>query len=368
MRVISRSTSRLFRNRPIDVAAVGGELGVRYVVEGSVRVESGTMRVDVALTDAKSRLQVWTQRFERPKDQSFAVEDEIARAIARHLHIEIIGDADRRAGPQDERRAPQAEQSREIQALLARGWGAMLQIASAGASSGADRYFEEVLKRDPENASALIGLGGYHVSVVAMFLVADTEPHLVRAEALLARALAKAPNSSMAHYFEGVLMKTRARPQEALAAFARTVELNPSFSLAYAQIGHVLSRIGRLPEALEHIRYAIRLSPKDPNLGLWSLFGGQIELEQGHDAAALDWLRRAVTLDPQSAFAHASLAAALALRGDKAGAAAEAAKARALAPWLTTDKMIERLAGLSTAEGKPRRLLEGLRKAFDDPS
>ena len=76
----------------------------------------------------------------------------------------------------------------------------------------------------------------------------------------------------------------------------------------------------------------------------------------------------AVALDPQSAFAHASLAAALALQGDKAGAAAEAAKTRALAPWLTTDKMIERLVGLATAEGKPRRLLEGLRKAFDDPS
>ena len=363
MRVISRSTSRLFRDRPIDVAAIGGQLGVRFVVEGSVRQEGETLRIDVALTDAKTRLQVWTQRFERGKAASFAVQDEIARGIARHLHLEIIGEADRSAPPG----APKPGAA-EIRALLARGWGAMLQIAAAGTSSGADRYFEAVLKRDPENVSALIGLGGYHATVVAMFLVSEPEPHLAKAEALLKRAVEKSPSSSMAHYFQGVVHKTRARPQAALASFARTVELNPSFALAHAQIGHVLSRIGRLPEALEHIRYAIRLSPRDPNLALWSLFGGQIELERGNDAAALDWLRRAHALDAKNPFIPASLAAALTLTGDKAGAAEYAAKTRALAPWLTHDKMVERLVGLSTEEGKPRRLLQGLKKAFDGPS
>jgi TolB-like protein/cytochrome c-type biogenesis protein CcmH/NrfG len=364
VRVISRSTSRLFRDRPIDVAAVGAELGVRFAVEGSVRQEGDKLRIDVALIDAKTRLQVWTQRFERAKDESFAVQDEIARGIARHLHIEMIEEADRAVRPG----AAPGSGAQEIQALLARGWGAMLQIAAAGASSGADRYFEAVLKRDPENVSALIGLGGYHATVVAMFLVAEPEPHLAKAEALLARAVAKSPGSSMAHYFQGVAHKSRARPREALASFARTVELNPSFALAHAQIGHVLSRTGRLPEALEHIRYAIRLSPRDPNLALWSLFGGQIEVERGNDAAALDWLRRAHALDPRNPFIPASLAAALAMTGDKAGAAEYAAKTRALAPWLTLDKMVDRLVGLSTEEGKPRRLLEGLKKAFESPS
>jgi TolB-like protein/DNA-binding SARP family transcriptional activator/Flp pilus assembly protein TadD len=360
MRVISRATSRLFRNKPVDVAAIGSELGVRYIVEGSVRSQGDTLRIDVVLTDAKSRLQVWSQRFERPKAESFAVQDDIARGIARHLHIEILGDADRRAGPETK--------SGEIDALLARGWGAMLQIAASGTSSGADRYFEEVLKRDPENVSALIGLGGYHVTVVAMFLVADPEPHLARAAPLITKAIEKAPRSSMAHYFQGVLHKTKGRPNAALESFARTIELNPSFSLAHAQIGHVLSRTGRLPEALEHIRYAIRLSPKDPNLGLWSLFGGQIELERGNDAAALDWLRRALAVDPRNPFIPATLAAVLALTGDKAGAAKYAAKTRALAPWLTHEKMVERLVGLSSENGKPKRLLEGLRKAFGDPA
>ena len=74
----------------------------------------------------------------------------------------------------------------------------------------------KVQKRDPGNVSATIGLGGYHVTVVAMVLVADPEPHHVRAEALLARALEKAPNASMVHFYHGVLHKTRGRPEAAL--------------------------------------------------------------------------------------------------------------------------------------------------------
>ena len=183
----------------------------RFVVEGSVRQEGETLRIDVALTDAKTRLQVWTQRFERGKAESFAMQDEIARGIARHLHIEMIDEAGRAVRPG----AAPKPGAAEIQGLLARGWGAMLQLASAGTSSGADRYFEVVLKRDPGNVSALIGLGGYHTTVVAMFLVAEPEPHLAKAEALLARAVAKSPNSSMAHYFQGITHKTRAPMQAA---------------------------------------------------------------------------------------------------------------------------------------------------------
>lgn len=361
MRVIARATARLYRDRPVDVAAIGAELGVHYVVEGSARVTGERLRIDVSLVDAKSRLQLWTRTFELPKADTAALEDEIARGIARHLHLEILGDADKRT-------PPGAVGDGELRSLLARGWNAMLTIAAGGTASGADRYFEAVLRRDPDNVSALIGLGGYHVSVVAMFLVSDPAKHLARAEPPLAKALAKAPQASMAHYFQGVLHKTRGEPEAALKAFARTLEINPSFALAHAQVGHVLSRTGRLPEALEHIRYAIRLSPRDPNLGLWSLFGGQIELERGNDAAALDWLRRAAALNPQSPFTHATLAAALALQGDRPGAAQHAAKARALAPWITRHKLEERLVGLSTRDGAPRRLMEGLKKAFDSPS
>jgi tetratricopeptide (TPR) repeat protein len=146
------------------------------------------------------------------------------------------------------------------------------------------------------------------------------------------------------------------------------LELNPSYAPAYAQVGHVLSRIGKLNEAIEQVRYAIRLSPKDHALGIWTLFGGQIELELGHDDAAREWLSRAAELTPRSPFAQASLAALYALRGDHANMTKHADEARKLAPWLTLEKMKERVVGLSDQGGEPRRLLEGLRLAFAERS
>lgn len=359
LRVISRATSRLYKDKPVDVAALGTELGVRYVVEGSVQRQGDRVRINIGLTDASSRIQVWSERFERPVAERFAVQDEIARGLARHLHVGVLTN-------EDNRRAPGTDP--QIDDLLARGWASMLRISVTGTNSGADRDFEAVLKRDPDNVSALTGLGAYHASVVAMFLVKETAPHLEKAETYLARAVKLQPNASLPHYFTGILHKTRGRPQEALKSFTRTVELNPSFAPAYAQIGHVLSRIGRLPEALDHVRYAIRLSPKDPNLGLWSTFGGQIELELGNDRAAIDWLTKAAALDPRSPFIRAALAAAHMLQGDKATAAKFVEETRALAPWLTLERMIERLAGLSEAGHEPKRLLQGLRLAFAKPS
>jgi tetratricopeptide (TPR) repeat protein len=201
-----------------------------------------------------------------------------------------------------------------------------------------------------------------------MFLLADPQPRLERGEALLRRAIAVSPQISLAHFYLGMLEKNRARPRAALAAFTKVLELNPSYAPAYAQVGHVLSRIGQLNEAMEHVRYAIRLSPKDHAAGVWTLFGGQIELELGHDDLALEWLSRAAELTPRSPFAQASLAAAYALRGDHANASRHAAEVRRLAPTLTLERMRERLVGLSENGGEPRRLLEGLRLAFGERS
>lgn len=359
-RVISRATSRLYRDRPVDVAAVGAELGVRYVVEGDVRLQDGSLRVNVALTDAATRIQVWAERFEREGVDRRTLTDDITRAIARQLHVEVLTLEDRK-------RSPAGAADAGIADLLAKGWAAMLRIGATGTTSGADGYFEEVLARDPENVSALTGFGGYNVSVVAMFLVDDRESHLVRGAAALEHAIRNDPQASLPYYFQGILEKTRGHPHEALVAFTKVLERNPSFAPAYAQIGHVLSRIGRLNEAMENVRYAIRLSPRDPNLGLWSLFGGEIELELGQDEAATDWLRRAAVLDPQSPFMHAGLAAAYALRDDPA-AAEEAAEVRKLAPWLTPEQMIDRLVGLSDSGSEPRRLMTGLHKAFPGPT
>lgn len=357
LRVISRQTTRLYQGRAVDVAAVGTELGVSYVVEGSVHREGTTLRVNVALTETQSRVQVWSDRIEADLNDSFAAQNALVRGIARRLQVGHLV-------LEDLRRRPGQTVSPDVRDLVARGWGAMLAIGDIGKAGGAQHYFEEALKREPANASARLGLAAYNASVVAMFLVPEPEPYLSRAESALDRLIGEQVDASLPYYFRGIVHKARGRPQAALDDFRRLLELNPSFAPGYAQVGHVLSRIGRIDEAMDHVRYAIRLSPKDPLLALWSLFGGEILLEGGRDEEAMEWLMRAASLNPRSPFIRASLAAAHALRGDTSQAAALAAEVRVLAPWLSAERMIARLQGLSTAGSEPRRLIEGLQRAF----
>jgi TolB-like protein/DNA-binding SARP family transcriptional activator len=361
LRVIARQTSRLYGGKSVDVAAIGAELGVRYVVEGNVQFQKPNLRVNVSLVDATTRLQVWSDRFDRDYAEESKVQDEIVRGIARALHLTVLANEDRR-------RPPASPQKAGIDELLSKGWYAMANNSVLDITAGPARYFGEVLGRDSDNVSAMIGLGGYHVVLVDRFLVAEPGDHLDLAEELLRKAIKRNPQSVMSYYFLGVLHRLRGQRPEALAAFGKALEHNPSLPLAYAQSGDVLAHMGKLDEAMDHVLYAIRLSPKDPSLGLFSLFAGKIELERGNNAAAIGWFKRAVTLAPRSALNHAFLAASLALQEEKAASAKSAAAARGIAPWLTYERMAKRVVD-ETEEGlQPRRLIEGLQKAFDDPS
>jgi DNA-binding SARP family transcriptional activator/TolB-like protein/Tfp pilus assembly protein PilF len=358
-RVISPQTSRLYGGTA-DIARIGAELGVRYVVEGDLRFEGPRLRLNVALTDVATRLQVWSDRFDRDQTDSLAVRDEMAHAITRRLQINIVAAEDRR-------RPPNLPAQPGIDDLLAKGWAATARISTADKNTGADTYFAKVLELDPDNVSALVGLGAFHVTRAVMFLAAEDSAVLTKAEGFLKRAIELEPRTSLAYYYLGLLEKMRGHPDAALQQFRTVLELNRSYAPAYAQVGHVLSRIGRLDEALDYVRYAVRLSPKDHNLAIWSMFGGQIELELGHDEAAIEWLSRAADAAPGSPFIQAALAAAFALRGDRELAAKHASETRRLGPWMTNEVMTARVVGLSAPGSEPRRLIRGLNIAFGNP-
>src|SRR5262249_23723425 len=157
--------------------------------------------INVGLIDAASRVQVWAERFERPRSERFDLQDEMARAVARQLHVTVMRAEGRRPA------TPAAAEE-----LVARGWAAMLRISDAGVQNGAEAYFQQALALDPDNVSAQIGIGAFHASVVAMFLVRDPAPHLAQAESMLTKALQLEPGASVGHYFKGILHKTRGEP------------------------------------------------------------------------------------------------------------------------------------------------------------
>jgi TolB-like protein len=114
-RVIARTTSLQYAGRPLDVGALETELGVEYAVEGDVRLEDGKVRINIALIDVKSRLQVWAERYERDEADQVAVKDEIVRALARQLHLTVMEQRGRN-GPTD---------NPSINETLGRAWAAL---------------------------------------------------------------------------------------------------------------------------------------------------------------------------------------------------------------------------------------------------
>jgi DNA-binding SARP family transcriptional activator/TolB-like protein/Flp pilus assembly protein TadD len=363
IRVISAQTSSLYRGKTVDVAAVGAELGVRYVVEGQVHVQNDRLQITVALIDSYSRLQVWSDRSEHAWADRFSAQDEVPRGLARALDVQAVGAESRRT----------AHELGEpgVEGLLARGWDAIYRNTMAYRSTAASTtgeakdYFEEALRRDPDSLTALIGLAAANVVSIAGLSAAEREASLARAEDLLRRVIARNQESVGAFYWLGLVQRTRGQLDEALRSFARATKLSPSFAVAYAQAGYVEGLTGRADEGLAHIRYAIRLNPQDPTVGLSYMFAGQIELERGHFGAAIDWLSRAVELVPHNARANASLAAACALAGDMTGAARWVAEVKKLVPGGP-----DRIAAMSVdpymngSKVDAARFAEGWRKAL----
>src|SRR6202022_4000506 len=139
--------------------------------------------------------------------------------------------------------------------------------------------------------------------------------HLAKAVQLLQEVVRRQPTSAGAYHYLGLDQKNLGDLQYALESFERSIELSPSNVGGNAHIGHVLVRLGRHAEGLEHVRYAMRLSPRDPNLAYWLDFAGQAELELGHDQGAIDHFRRSAALNPAYQRSWAGLAATHALMG-----------------------------------------------------
>jgi TolB-like protein/DNA-binding SARP family transcriptional activator/Tfp pilus assembly protein PilF len=352
-RVISRQTVRKFQDQQIDIDAIRAELRVRYILEGSVRVSGDTLRVNVALTDSASKAAIWSDRVERNGADRQGLQDEIVARLARELHLEIMPIESER-----QRNDPDAE------ALAYRGWAAM-NVAFAKTSSGtfemAERLFTQSLERDPQNLSAMVGLGAYHANVGAQVLDSNSAAHLDKAKQILSDVLTRAPSNGAAPFYLGLVHGASGRLDDALASFRRALEVNPSHAGAHAHVGHTLARMDRATEGLEHLHYALRLSPRDPNLAYWHEFIGSAEIALGHYPAAIESFDRSASLNPGYPRSWAGLSAAHALAGDMDAARKHADKLRTFAPGADTEALIRRFG---RNKNQSPKLQEGLRLAL----
>ena len=349
LRVISRQTSRTYAANA-DPAAVGTELGVRYVLRGHVDAKAD-IRIAVELIDTKSGAKVWSQAFQRVGHDHVALQDEIINGLGRELSVEVT-------------RAESNASSGEIQALIFKGWSAIHDAAASGfpALTKAEEFFSRALKHEPQNTRALTGLAAFHVLVAVQLFAPDPAPHIDKAESILAPLVAGKSAAGEIYAYKGLLELARRRSPDAAQWFERAIEQSPSLAPAYAQLGRLLVGQGRAAEGLEHVSYAMRLSPRDPAMSYWLGFAGTAQLELGDDAKAIAYLDRAVALHPTQPRTLLVLAAAHAMADDMPKARHTLTLVQKKLPHLTGDKLIDRFFGASPS-GWPR-LREGLRRVL----
>ena len=354
--VISRNTAFTYRNKPVDAKQIGRELGVRYVLEGSVRRSGNQLRVNAQLIDAETDAHLWAERFDRDTSDLFALQDEITSRIAVAVDGELVS-------------AEAARPTANPDALdyMLRGRAAYSKPARENYTE-AVRLFEKALALDPSSVAAQTWLASTFVGRVLNGMSDDPTSDLQHADEAIARTLAVWPNNARAHFAEGQVRRAQSRYEEAIPEYERAIALDHNFAAAYAYLGTCKLAIGSIDEVISNEQQAVRLNPRDWNLGGWYFTIGAVHLLKGQIDEAILWLERSRSANAGFHRTRASLAAAYALKGDTQHAAAELAEARRLNDRYSSIARLKAAPGYQVLEApKIRALAEatyfaGLRK------
>ena len=321
MFVISRNTAFTYRNKPVDTKQIGRELGVRYVLEGSVRRSSNRVRVSAQLIDAATDAHLWAERFDRDTADLFALQNEITRRLASALGVELIA-----------AEAARPTEHPDVLDYILRGRAVLLRPRTPDSHREAINLFEHALALDPQSVEAQGRLAGVLVTQVLLGMTdpASAEPDIARAEELVDRALTASPRFALAHVAKGHVLRVQRRWEEAIPEYEAALALEPNAVFALINLGWCKLRTGSIEEVTPLVQQAIRLSPRDPHIGACYHLIGTVHLLQSHIDEAIAWLEKARGALPGVPAHRSHLAAAYALRGETDRAAAELAEARRL--------------------------------------
>jgi TolB-like protein/DNA-binding winged helix-turn-helix (wHTH) protein len=357
MLVISRNTAFTYRNKAVDTKQIGHELGVRYLLEGSVQRSGNEVRVSAQLIDAATDTHLWAERFDHGIGDLFALQNEITGRIRNALNVELMA-------------AEAARPTEHPDALdyIFRGRDLFFgKSLSRENSAEALSLFAHALALDPQSAEAQTHLAGVLVSRVVASMTDSAAADLARSEGLVDQALAASPRSSYAHYVKGTVLRAQNRCEEALPEFETALTLNRNSVGALQGLGWCRLFTGSIDEVIPLEEQGIRLSPRDPNIGYRYLLIGTVHLLQSRTGEAIVWFEKGRRGMPALPVLHARLAAAYALSGESERAAAELAEARRLNGDLYSS-IAHVKSGGSRVVPKVRDLFEatyfaGLRKA-----
>jgi adenylate cyclase len=319
MFVISRNTAFSYREKPINAKQIGRELGVRYVLEGSVQRSGSQVRVNAQLIAADSDAHLWAERFDRDTGDLFALQKRDHGTDRNALHLRLI--SVEAARPTDDPGALD---------YIFRGRAAFAKPPSPDKYEDAISLFERALLLDPRSVEAQSLLAGALTARVLDGMTNSASADKKRAEALIQQVSATAPHSSFAHWTKGQLLRAQARFDEAIPEYEALLAISRNSPNSLHALGQCKFFTGSIDETIPLEEEAIRLSPRDPQIGNWYDWIGRVHLLRSRIDEAIIWLERARSANQQHPYPHIYLASAYALKGEAARAAAELAEARRL--------------------------------------
>jgi TolB-like protein len=354
--VIARDSSFTYKGRAVDVKQIGRELGVRYVLEGSVRKAANRVRITGQLVDTATGAHLWAERFDGGLSDIFDLQDQVTESV-----VGAIGPAVEKAEIERAKRKP--TESLDAYALYLRGLAKLYQFANWQANDEALRLFNSAIALDPDFASAYGRAAHCYVIAKSHGWISVTPNEIAEVARLAQRAVELGKDDPMALATSGWAMAYVARDLEAGAALIdRALVLNSNLAEAWAFGGWVKNWLGEPEAAIERFARAMRLSPLDPSLLRMRSGTAHAHFFRGRYDEAVSWAAKALQDNPDYQPGLRIAAASNAMAGRPEQAQKAVARLRQLNPTLRVSTLEDVLGPFRRAEDISR-YEEGLRRA-----
>ncbi|MCH7474379.1 MAG: tetratricopeptide repeat protein, partial [Gemmatimonadetes bacterium] len=356
--VIARNSTFVYKGKALDIKQIGRELGVRYILEGSVRKVGNRIRITAQLIDAKSGAHLWAQHSDRELTDIFQLQDDITQSVTATIEPKLVA----AEGVRSQNRSPE-----DLGA-----WGLVMRALThygrmtTKESEAAIEILRKAVKQYPDYGPA-------HSLLAFMLLVSGhvgwiPESHgyyyadeLAQQATVLAHRACELDNDDpWAHLALGYLAFTERRTEKTVREYMRAIELNPNFATAYGYLGWALVFDGQSDNALEYFQQALRMSPHDPLIAFFCSGTGVAHYFARRYDEAIEWTGRAIAERPGFTAAHRIHCASLAQAGKTEETRTAVAKLKELQPTISIAWIEQHVP--YTSRAMPH-FLDGMRKA-----
>jgi adenylate cyclase len=351
MFVIARNSTSTYKGKPVKVKQVSEELGVRYVLEGSVQKEGDRLRINVQLIDALKGHHLWAEKYDRDLKDLFALQDDITMKIIKSLQVKLTeGEQARLFG--------KGTDNLEAYLKFLQGRGHFLRM-NKESNVLARQVIEEAIALDPQYPAAYIMLARIHLLDIVLGWSNSPRQSMAQATELAQKAITLDDSFPCGHGLLAWLYTMKRQHEKGIAEAERELALNPNFADSYYWLGIILHYAGRYEEAIPLLKKAIRLNPIPPSS--YFFFLGNAYQLLGRYEQSIAAYKKSLHRNRDNLLGHMRLAATYSLVGREEEARAEVAEVMRIDPKFSLENLAKKVPYKNKADTE--RFVDALRKA-----